>query len=244
MSKGVNSRSFRWFSGIAIAIAFGFTDARADIYVRDKAGGENYNGTPNGVFYSGTSGIIKAKFDGVNYRDQPLGMFDFQSNDGTGWIDFATYCIDPFQYLSIAGPTANPGTPHTEVSLHGYAAINDNEEDWIETLWANAFEDSKTSQKKSSAFQSILWELAIDDTFNLGSGTFQVKNSGYSGEVITQANAWMNNILTGVWTDSQDLHVYSSPYTQDLLVPVPAPGAAILGLIGFATYHMLKKRFA
>lgn len=218
--------------------------AMADIYVRDRAGGENSNGNPNGVFQVGTGGTVQLKFNsGQSFYSQALGMYDFQMNKGMGWESLLSFCIDPFQYLSIAGPSANPGTPHTEVSLHGYADINDDEEELIETLWANAFELAKTSKKKAAAFQVILWETAIDNTFNLSGGNFQVKNHNYSGEVLALANSWVNNIINGTWTDQQELHVLSSSRTQDLLVPVPAPGAMLLGLIGLSVAGAVKRKF-
>lgn len=220
--------------------------ARADVvYVRDKVGGQNYNGSPNGVFLAGTGGTVKLTFSGgTPNRDQPLGAYDFELNEGNGWESLISYCIDPFQYLHIAGPNSNPGTKHTEVSLHGYMDITDEEEELIEILWANAFDDSLTDKKKAAAFQVILWEAAIDDDMNLSNGTFQVKNYSYSGQVLALANSWISNVLNDTWTERQELHVLSSPNTQDLLRPVPAPGALGLAAVGLAGVRWVRRRLA
>lgn len=219
--------------------------ARADVYVRDKVGGENSSGNPNGVFYVGTGGTVKLTFSGGSpNHSQALGAYDFELNEGSGWEDLVSYCIDPFQYLHIAAPNSNPGTPHTEVSLHNYMGINDQEEELIEILWANAFDDSITDKKKAAAFQVILWEAAIDDNLNLSNGNFQVKNYSYSGQVLALANSWISNVLNDTWIDRQELHVLSSPNTQDLLRPVPAPGALGLAVVGLAGVRWVRRRLA
>lgn len=215
--------------------------AQADmVQVRDAAGGNGYflNGT-----VKGTARI--SKNGGSSYYNQPLGTYGFEMDQGAGWQALETYCIELTQVISFGnGNNDTGGLPHEVVEVDSLARFTSDEAVAIETLWGSAFDLSKQSKVGSNAFQVILWELSMDDVFDLSDGSFRVDTShSHTNDVAVQAAQWWSDIELGVFTERVALKALVSDQSQDYLVPtnnIPGPGS--LALLSAAGMIGLRKR--
>jgi len=179
-----------------------------------------------------------------------MGTFDFEidfTGSGSSYEQFRTYCLEPTQELIFHdNPTDDQGALYsTDTLTNSEPGLTATEASRIEILWANAYADSMTSNIKAGAFQIIIWELIRDDSFDLNAGLTRLSTTNATSIAITaQANAWWSNIVGGTWTDSQPLMALTSENSQNLILPVPTPGAVALGSIGLVAFGTRRRRSA
>ena len=226
----------------AVALCATASSVYADtITVRDAMGGENASGNPPGYYMTGTGGRPRVTFDGANYTSTYTGLFDFEVDYGSGWQDLQTYCLESTQDLGFGVYEDDPAglDGYTLVQLRDIPEITNDEADYIEILWANAFEPTGVSQDEAASLQIVLWELFQDDGLDANSlttGTFQIDPtySGLEVAVYAQAQTWVAALTSEppTWTASTPLHVLTHPTSQDLLTTVPEPASFVLLVVG------------
>lgn len=219
------------------------------IQVRDAPGGETSFGTPNGYFLEGTASGGDPIGTPDNSDDIILydGAFSLQiQHEGSDeWESLITYCIEPTQGIQFGtNPDDLVGLPYQTAALTDVDGITDQEAVWIEVLYANAFDDTLTgpdtytTSVKASAFQTIIWELKQDDTFQLtGFGpptnNFRLDTGwSFTADVVDLANQWFDNIQSGQWVERQPLVALTSDISQDLILPVPEPASGLMLVLG------------
>lgn len=225
------------------------SSAEAGVYkVRDAVGGESVPGRLDAFYLAGTGSSPSGTNFGSPLVNLPMGTFDFEidfTGSGSSFEQFRTYCLEPTQELSFHdNPTDDEGALYgTDTLMSSAPGMTALEASRIEILWANAFSDSMTSNIKAGAFQIIIWELIRDNTFDLNAGLTRLSTSNATSIAITaQANMWWANIIGGTWTDSQPLLALTSPDSQDLIIPVPTPGAVVLGAMGVMAAGSRRRR--
>lgn len=218
------------------------------VQVRDAVGGENAEGVPGWFFLTGTGSYTQGT-NGQNefFRELHTGTFDYEIDFGlgAGWEDFLTYCIELSQgiVLGINSEDNAGGLPFQIAPMSLLVDIDADEKLALETLWANAFPDSTTSRVKAAAFQSLIWELANDEAFDLSSGNFMLDDrDSHTFDVLNQANLWFTNSQDGTWTSRTELMLLTNPDSQDLIIPIPEP--ATLGLLILGAGAALRRRRA
>ena len=228
--------------GTALAVVFAAMPASADsVQLRDSDAYAGY-------FVPGTAeASLRATTNGGGFRRFHTGTFGLETDFGGGWQPLTTYCVEPTQTLKFGTqPGDTIGLPYTYTAIEDYAPITAAEASFLGVLWANAFGDSTDNPVNAAAFQAIVWETAVDDTFDLVGGDFQVSSSyAFSLEVLETANGWAANVNDQTWTSGANLAVLAHPSSQDYLmmpnVPtttsipaVPTPSAWALGSVGLA----------
>ncbi len=207
------------------------------VQVRDAAGGETATGSSEGKYLVGTGAQLRGTTNGGSNSFLFTGTFDFEIDlgDGSGWQEFLTYCIQPSQSIAFSdSPGQRGGMSYQVIPLTLATGYTAQEAIWAEVLWSNAFDTSTTGQAEAGAFQAILWEFAQDDDFDLLSGMTRLNNlHDLSDDAISIAEGWMTNITQGIWTSRTPLLALHSEFSQDLIMPVPAPGSLTL-LVGVA----------
>ena len=203
------------------------------IMVRDAVGGETSTGQPNGLYVVGTGSRILVEIDGGGPETVYSGTLDFEADYGAGFTGLETYCLQLEQWLALG--QMQPGSAGAPYDLHGLEdadGLTLGETEYMEILWANAFELSNDNPANAAAFQAIVWELTEDDTFDLQAGAFKLDAAEASYPIAVN---WNDNIANQVWTSSIALYALMSEDSQDLITPVPEPATlAVLALGGLA----------
>jgi hypothetical protein len=224
--------------GVGLALASVPAQAATSVWVRDGNGGDVFNGGPGYV----TLHIQVTRADnsvwtpGVN-----VGAFALQYSTPTSsgpWTNFLTYCLEPDETLGInSNGNAYQGTLGASIgSTAEYSASGAQ----LRALYNNFFADSLTSATKSAAFQVALWEVAYETAANydasdlLGSnaGKFRLVNpTTATNQVMSQALTYLS-LFNGAWSAGEDVGVILRVGNQDLVVRIPVPEPATLGLLG------------
>ncbi|MBN1341369.1 MAG: PEP-CTERM sorting domain-containing protein [Phycisphaerae bacterium] len=208
----------------------------ATLLLVDVAGGSVIVQNPGGsVFYPGTDGKQNLSIDGGKYKDYPAGVFDLEADfgDGEGWVPLETFCLEINQSLgaSTSGRAYSDPVPLADADL----GLTNEEVDYLEILWSNAFDQTLSDKTSAGAFQSIIWELTKDSDVDFLSGEFRMNTSkSFTNDVYQLANTWLGNIDSGTWYTSTPLYALQNSKYQDLLTPihVPEPTTMILLAIG------------
>ena len=138
------------FAALALSfLAPGLANA-AIVSVRD-----NPNDNGSSVFASGFSKSVSIQHDGTN-RNVRAGVFSLQYNEGDGWVDFYTFCLQLSEYLSLP-------RDHERVSGGEYFASAD-DVNALGILYGSLMTSEYVFKNATSAAaaQSIIWEITED----------------------------------------------------------------------------------
>ncbi|MAW80271.1 MAG: hypothetical protein CMI63_08525 [Parvularcula sp.] len=215
------------FAALALSIAAPGLAEAATIPIRDNPD----NG--GSVFATGFNRSISIQYEGAN-RNVQAGVFSLQYDEGDGWVDFYTFCLQLSEYLSLP-------RDHERVSGGDYFASGD-DMNALGVLYGSlmttdyVFKNANTA----AAAQSIVWEITEDgaDSFDLAAGDFKL----FTTDVLAEANALWALIISGDFL-STSVDVFAAVRTQDLLTSsVPVPGALPLLFSGLAGLGFASRR--
>ncbi len=227
-------------AGAVLMSTLAQADVITNVQVRDSA-------TNDSFYVPGVkASSLKAKVNG-SWKTLPTGAFSFEADYGLGFQGLITYCIEPNKILQVpANPNNNTGLTHQFVLAGDYAPFTSTELDILGKLYANAFGDSLTSTKKSAAFQSLLWEMNMDDSLDFGNGNFKLSDTNsWTLDVEAIANDWLNKINTNVWTTSVPVNFLVNANSQNLITPVTPgeiPEPASLAMVGLGALLMIRRK--
>lgn len=207
------------FAALALSIAAPGLANAATVSIRDNPD----NG--GSVFASGFNRSISIQHDGTN-RNVQAGVFSLQYDEGDGWVDFYTFCLQLSEYLSLP-------RDHERVAGADYFASGE-DLNALGVLYGSlmtteyVFKNANTA----AAAQSIIWEITEDgaSAFDLAAGDFKL----FTADVLAEANALWALIISGDFAAGA-IDVFAARGTQDLITSsVPLPGALPLLFSGLA----------
>ena len=209
------------FAAIALTFAAPSLANAATVSVRDNPD----NG--GSVFASGLSRNVSIQHDGTN-RYVGAGVFSLQYNEGDGWTDFNTFCLQLSEYLSLP-------RDHERASGSDYFASSD-DVNALGILYGSLMTTDYIlkNANTAAAAQAIIWEITEDgaSAFDLAAGDFKL----FTTDVLNEANALWALIISGDFLASS-FDEFHAEGTQDLITTaVPIPGALpplLSGLAGF-----------
>lgn len=156
-------------------------------------------------------------------------------------IRTVTYCIDPDQWA------ANGTNVFEETALEvalSHRSFNADKADAIAKLAKVAGQDiwSETAATDlASAFQLAVWEVVMDynpgtgvGSLSLGSGNFKAAGTN-SASLSGSISTLVAQLFSGMQSASgnpNNFVAYTNRSHQDFMTQVPAPGAAVLALMG------------
>jgi hypothetical protein len=215
------------FAALALSIAAPGLAQAATVSIRDNPD----NG--GSVFATGFNRSFSIQYEGNN-RSVQAGVFSLQYNEGDGWVDFNTFCLQLSEYLSLP-------RDHERVAGVEYFASAD-DRNALGVLYGSlmttdyVFKNATTA----AAAQAVIWEIAEDgaSAFDLAAGDFKL----FTAAVLTEANALWALIISGDFASSS-FDVFAARGTQDLITSsVPIPGALPLLLSGLAGFGFASRR--
>lgn len=152
-----------------------------------------------------------------------------------------TYCIDPDQWAATGTniferTSLDQALSHRSYSDEKASAIAELANLAGQDIWSEA-----GSRDLASAFQIAVWEVILDynpgsgaSSLNLGWGNFRAagtNSSALSGSVSSIVNQLFGGLQFGQ-TNTNHYEAYVNDRHQDFMTQVPAPGAAVLALLG------------
>ncbi len=207
------------FAALALSLAAPGLAQAATVSIRDNPD----NG--GSVFATGLHRSVSIQHDGSN-RTVQAGVFSLQYNEGAGWVDFKTFCLQLSEYLSLP-------RDHERIAGGDYFASGD-DANALGVLYGSlmtadyVFKNANTA----AAAQAVIWEITEDgaSAFNLAAGDFKL----FTADVLAEANALWALIISGDFL-STSFDVFAARGTQDLITSsVPIPGALPLLFSGLA----------
>ncbi len=210
---------FAGLAGLAAAMALPSAASAATVSVRDNPD----NG--GSVFASSLGRSVSIQHDGSN-RTVQAGAFSLQFDEGAGWTDFVTFCLQLSEYLSLP-------KDHERVAGADYFASADDRQA-LGILYGNLLtgDHALKNANTAAAAQAVIWEIVEDGatSFDLSAGDFKL----FTADVLSEAQSLWALIISGDYVASA-FDVFHARGTQDLITSaVPIPGALPLLLSGIA----------
>jgi hypothetical protein len=230
----------------ALALLAGGAQASM-VQVRDALGGESSTGSPGGKYLDGTGILLRGTADGGPAGFFAAGTFDFEADFGDGFDELLTYCLEPLVDIAFGDAPADSGGwkyAQTAITDIGLSPLDI---DFIQILWANAFDLSKSGHIEAGAFQSFIWEITQDGAlaFNVDAGNYDMLLSlPETAASAALATEWFDKIVSGEWNSSTQLAALTDSLSQNLLYQVPAPGSAALAAISLGLMSGRRRRNA
>jgi len=169
------------------------------------------------------------------YYSSPTGYISFPGQSGTYYLDYdvsvdgepiqQAFCVDLYDTF-------------TQGVTYDYTLAPLYDEFYVMAWIADNYADGTDTQ--TSLAQVAIWEVLMDDTFDLSAGDFR---STYNTAAVSDIwNAYLldtggdagNIVLSGNWV------LALNEFQQDFLVRVPEPSSALLlgfGLLGLAGFR-------
>lgn len=214
----------------------------------------------NNVLAPGLSGAAYMHWDtgsSTHNGKQTAGPFAL-TIDG---VDYDTFCVDLDHTMSIpknGGRAYNVLNGLTDMGFSsGNALLAESLFELHLATAATKQSGTSSTQEKAegAAFQVVLWELLIDDGFDLTGGDFNLdmgRNHGFTNSVFSIASNWYGTLnLNGFQSNTLDLVVIDTPSSQGQVymtqtpgggTSVPTPAAAGLGAVGLASLATRRRR--
>lgn len=165
-------------------------------------------------------------------------------------VTFPTFCVEIGENVNVGfGPAGTPGpTSYTfnvsplagSTTVAGGVFFDAVRTARMEQLWGSFYNDAamQSTLPLQQIFQICVWEIAFDNDMNLATGNNVVLSTA-DPSVLPTAQAWLNIVAIG-GGPSQPLYLLSGQGVQDLITPVPTPGAA--ALVGLGGIAIMRRR--
>ncbi|MEO0588480.1 MAG: hypothetical protein AAF078_12675 [Planctomycetota bacterium] len=220
----------------------------AGIQSAAEAGTVQVERAENGLLTKNHYGSVYLHWDtGVTTRTgkQAAGPFSLLIDGDPHY----TFCVDLDHTMNIP---KNGGREYNMMgTLNDHAGFSESQVGLVESMFemyydiATSAQDgtSKSREKaEGTAFQIVLWEMLVDDTFDLTQGDFHLqteRNHGFTDTVYDIATDWASTLSAdGFSNPGFELRYIDTPSSQgqvymvDSLTVVPSPVAASGVLVG------------
>ena len=185
------------------------------------------------VFATDLGRSVYVTYHGDNLR-VGAGAFSLQYDEGSGYTDFLTFCLQFFERLTL---------PKLHERVEGADYFTDAaDREALGILYGGLMNEAYglKNANTAAAMQAIIWEITEDGAtnFDLRSGAFILLTS----DVLAEADKLWALVTSGQFV-AIDFDVCSARGTQDLIVSqVPVQGALLLFGTALAGFGSAKRR--
>lgn len=245
---------------IAIAVLLATASTFGAITGTIDAQYKGYSGSGVSVYLNGVSrgtvgtGIYQFQLFGQNINGGALHIPTYTYNNE---VRFDAFCVDLAQNVYTGQhlyDAVDPGlVPNHTVQGMGAERAARLAELWGRVIGDNAVASVLNNNTKRAAFQLAVWEIVYESdvdysSYDVTSGNGVFYSSLVAGNATAnQANAWLNVIDgSGPSVVLAGMRHTGSPAThQDFIVRVvPAPAAALLGVLGLGAVAWVRRKLS